>query len=179
MIKCMLRNIKCSTEVVSFLIIGVVLKSTFCSFSQEAKNLSPLATDAASELDILWHDGHTLCVDGTKVGILEESYQVGFAGLLEGHHGGTLEPKVGLEVLSNLTDQSLERELPQQKFCRFLVSTDLTKSDGSWPISVRLLDTPGGRSTLTGSFGSQLLSGSLSSGRFTCGLLCSSHSLDL
>ena len=39
--------------------------------------LGALATDAAGQLDVLWHDGHTLGVDGAKVGVLEEANQVG------------------------------------------------------------------------------------------------------
>ena len=39
-----------------------------------------------------WHDGDPLGVDGAQVGVLEEADEVGLAGLLQGHHGGALEP---------------------------------------------------------------------------------------
>ena len=78
------------------------------------KNLGPLATDAACQLDILWHDGHTLGVDGAQVGVLKESDQVGFASLLQCHHSRALEAEIGLEVLGDLTNQTLEWQLPDE-----------------------------------------------------------------
>ena len=44
--------------------------------------LGPLASDAPGQLDILWHDGHALSVDGAQVGVLEEADQVGLGSLL-------------------------------------------------------------------------------------------------
>ena len=58
---------------------------------QAAISLGSLATDAASELDVLWHDGHTLCVDGAKVGVFEETNKIRFSGLLESKYCGALE----------------------------------------------------------------------------------------
>ena len=130
---------------------------------------------AARELDILRHDGHTLGVDGAKVGVFEESDEVRFAGLLESHHGGALETKIGLEVLCDLTDETLEGQFPQEQLGGLLVTTDLTESDCSWPVSVGLLDTSGGWGTLASGLGCQLFSGSLTSGGFTGGLLGTSH----
>ena len=53
----------------------------------------------------------------TKVGILKKSNEVGFTGFLQSHHGRALEPQVGLEVLGNLADQTLEGELANQQLC--------------------------------------------------------------
>jgi hypothetical protein len=39
-----------------------------------------LATDAACQLDVLWHDGDTLGVDCAQIGVLEEAHQVGLTG---------------------------------------------------------------------------------------------------
>lgn len=46
-------------------------------------SLGPFSSDSPSQLDILWHDGHTLGVDGAQVGVLEETNQVSLAGLLK------------------------------------------------------------------------------------------------
>jgi hypothetical protein len=102
-----------------------------------------------------------------------ERHEVGLGSLLESHHGRRLEAEVGLEVLGDLTDETLERELADEELggpggrgvrsnsnhqkgflgsggrrCRrchsLLVSADLTESDGTGPVSVRLLDTAGG-----------------------------------
>lgn len=48
-----------------------------------------------------------------------------------------------LEVLSDLTDQTLEGELADKEFGRLLVPPDFTESDGTGPEPVRLLDTTG------------------------------------
>ena len=52
-----------------------------------------------------------LSVDGAQVGVLEQADEVGLAGLLQGHHGGALEAQFSLEVLGDLTDETLERQL--------------------------------------------------------------------
>ena len=46
-------------------------------------SLGPFSSDSPSQLDILWHDGHTLGVDGAQVGVLKETNQVSLAGLLK------------------------------------------------------------------------------------------------
>jgi hypothetical protein len=137
--------------------------------------LRALSTDTAGELNILGHDGDTLGVDRAQVGILKETHEVSLSGLLEGKDGRSLEAKVGLEVLSNLTDQTLKGKLADQQVGRLLVPTNLTKSDGSRPVPVGLLDTSGGRGGLAGSLGGKLLTRGLSSGGFTGGLLGTSH----
>lgn len=88
-------------------------------------------------------DGDTLGVDGAQVGVLKEGDEVSLNGLLESADGGGLEAEVGLEVLGNLTDETLEGELSDQELGGLLVPTDLTKSDGSGLVSVGLLDTSG------------------------------------
>ena len=138
-------------------------------------SLSTFSTDTTGQLDVLGHDGHTLGVDGAQVGVLEKTDQVSLASLLKGHHGRALESQVGLEILGDLTDQTLEGQLADEKLCALLVSPDLTESDGSGPVPVRFLNSSGGWGALTGGLGSQLLPGGLASGRFTGGLLCTSH----
>ena len=140
-----------------------------------ANNLSTFSTDAASELDVLGHDGNPLGVDGAQVGVLEKSYQVSFRGFLKGHDGRGLETEVGLEVLSDFTDQTLERELPDEELSALLVTTDFTESNGTRPISVGFLYSSSSRSRFTSSLGGELLPGGLASGGLTGGLLSTSH----
>ena len=102
--------------------------------------LGTCCADATSQVDVLRHDGHALGVDGAEVGVLEEADEVGLRSLLESHDGGRLEPQVGLEVLSDLTDQTLEGSLAEEKFRRLLVTPDLTEGDGTRTVSVGLLD---------------------------------------
>jgi histone H3 len=96
------------------------------------KKLRALATETAGQLDILGLDGDTLGVDGAEVGVLEQGDEVSLNGLLESTDGRGLEAEIGLEVLGDLTDQTLEGELADQELGGLLVATDLTESDGTW-----------------------------------------------
>lgn len=49
-----------------------------------------------------------------------------------------------LEVLSDLTDKTLERELANEELRRLLVATNFTKSDSTRPETMRLLNTTSG-----------------------------------
>jgi hypothetical protein len=94
----------------------------------QISKLSAFASNTTSQLDVLWHDGDFLGVDGAQVGVFEQSNQKSFAGFLQGHNSGALEAEVSLEVLSDLTDQTLEGQFADQQLSRFLVATNLTKS---------------------------------------------------
>jgi hypothetical protein len=117
------------------------------------QNLSTLSTDTPGQLDVLRHDGHTLGVDGTQVGVLEQTNQVSLASLLQGHDGGGLETQVGLEVLGDLSHQALEGQLADEQLGRLLVPPDLSQGHGSGPVPMRLLDASGSRGALASSLG--------------------------
>ena len=119
----------------------------------EARRLRTLTAETAGELDVLALDGDTLGVDGAEVGVLEEGDEVGLDGLLKSTDGGGLEAEIGLEVLGNLTNKTLEGQLADEELSRLLVATDLTESDSSGLVAVRLLDTTGRRRTLTSCLG--------------------------
>jgi hypothetical protein len=110
-------------------------------------------------------------VDGTQVGVLEERDEVGLNGLLESADSGRLEAEVRLEVLGDLTDEALEGELADEELGRLLVATDLTESDGTRLIPVRLLDTTGRRGGLASGLGGELLAGSLATSGLACDAL--------
>ena len=114
-------------------------------------------------------------MDGTEVGVLEEANEVGLGSLLESEDGGGLETKVGLEVLGDLTDETLEWELADEELGGLLVPADLTESHGTWTVAVGLLDASSGWGGLASGLGGQLLARSLSSGRLASGLLRTGH----
>ena len=58
-----------------------------------------------------------------------------------GWHGVS---KTNLEVLSDLTNESLERELADEELSGLLVPSNLTESDGTGAESVGLLDSSSG-----------------------------------
>mmetsp|Transcript_9110 Transcript_9110/g.30380 ORF Transcript_9110/g.30380 Transcript_9110/m.30380 type:complete len:82 (+) Transcript_9110:291-536(+) len=72
-----------------------------------------------------------------------------------------LEAKICFEILGDLADKTLERQLPDEQFGRLLVSTNLTEGNSSWPEAMGLLDTTGGWCRLARSLGSKLLAGGL------------------
>ena len=76
-------------------------------------------------------NGDTLGVDGAQVGVLKEGDEVSLNGLLQSTNGGRLEAEVGLEVLSNLTNQALEGQLSDQELGGLLIATDFSESDGT------------------------------------------------
>ena len=97
--------------------------------------LGTLSADSAGQLHVLGHDGHTLGVDGAQVGVLEQRREVCLGRLLERHDGVGLEAEIGLEVLRDLTDQTLERKLADEELSALLILSDLTKSDSARPAS--------------------------------------------
>ena len=163
------------SKILFYVMFGGLEKGRLGPVLSVVSDLSTLTTDTAGKLDVLWHDGDTLGVDGAQVGVLEKTNEVSLASLLEGHDSGALEAEVSLEVLGDLTDKTLEGELADEELSGFLVSSDLTESNSSWPVPVGLLDTSGGRGGFAGSLGGQLLPGSLSSSGLTGGLLGTSH----
>lgn len=70
-------------------------------------------------------------MDGTQVGVLKQTNKVGLRCLLEGGNSSALESEVGLVVLSNLTNQSLEGQLADEQLSALLVAADLAKRDRS------------------------------------------------
>ena len=70
-------------------------------------------------------------MDGAQVGILKERDEVSLDGFLKRANGGALEAKVRLEVLCNLADETLEGQLADEELSGFLITTDLTESDGT------------------------------------------------
>lgn len=95
--------------------------------------LRPLAPESPSKLDILGLDGDALGMDGSEISVFKEGNEVGLGGLLEGTDGRRLEAQVCLKVLGDFTNQALERQFADQELGRLLVTTDLTKGDGTGP----------------------------------------------
>ncbi len=153
-------------------------KKSLC-FGLCRRCLCTFSTDSAGKLDILGHDGDTLGVDGAQVGIFKETDEVSLRCLLEGHDGRRLESEISLEVLSDFTDKTLERQLADQKLSGFLVTTDLTESDCSRSVTMGLLDSSSGWGALTGGLGCQLFSWGLATSGFTGCLLCTGHCVSI
>lgn len=168
-------------------VVHVTLSERAVSVEEKTRHLATLATEAAGELDVLGLDGDTLGVDGAQVGVFEERDKVSLDGLLESTDGGRLEAEIlvprqlgsrvrcmvktyRLEVLGDLTNKTLEGQLADEELGGLLVATDLTESDGTRLVAVRLLDTTGRRGRLAGGLGSKLLTGGLATSGLACGV---------
>jgi len=68
---------------------------------QSGKNLSPFTTDSPSELDILRHDGDSLSMNSTQVGVLKQTYKISLGSLLKCKHSVALEPQISLPEQTN------------------------------------------------------------------------------
>ena len=101
--------------------------------------LAALAADAARQLHVLRHDRNALGVDGAQVRVLEDADHVRLSRFVERKDCGRLESKVGLEILRDLANQALERELLDEELRRALVLADIAKGDRSRTIAMRLL----------------------------------------
>ena len=136
---------------------------------------SPLSPDTTSKLDILGHDGNSLGVDGTEIGILEEPHEVGFGGFLQSEHSRALEAEIRLEVLCDLTHEALEGELSDEELRALLILPDLSQGHSAWAEAMGLLHAACSRGGFTSGLCGQLLAGSLSACRLASCLLGPSH----
>ena len=63
----------------------------------------------------LGHDGHTLGVNGTDVGVREKTDEVRLSGLLESKDSMALEPHVASDFFRDLTDHPLKGQLANKE----------------------------------------------------------------
>ena len=138
-----------------------LLKEPFV-FLRDVIHLCSLSADSAGQLNVLGHDGDALGVNGAQVGVFKQTNEVSLASFLKSHHCGALETQIGLEILSDFSHKTLEGQLADQQLGGFLVTTDLTKSHCTRPVTMRFLDSAGGRSALTSCLCGKLFSWSFS-----------------
>ena len=65
-----------------------VVEGERTAYNKTENILCTLPADTTCQLDVFGHDGDTLGVDGAQVGVLKQTHQVGFAGLLQGRETG-------------------------------------------------------------------------------------------
>jgi len=96
-------------------------------------------------------------VNSAQVGILKQADQISFRGFLKGEDSRSLETQITLEILRNLTDQSLEGKLADEQIGGLLVATNLAEGDGTRAVAMGLFDTSRSWSRLAGRFRGELL----------------------
>ncbi|GER42496.1 histone H3 [Striga asiatica] len=96
------------------------------SKSDHPSTSSTLASNTPRQLDVLRHNRDPLGVNSAQIRVLEETHEVGLGRFLQSQDGVALKPQICLEILRNLTNQTLERELPDQELRALLVLSDFT-----------------------------------------------------
>lgn len=116
-------------------------------------------------------------MDGAEVGVLKQPNQVGLRGLLQSKNALRLEAKIRLEVLGNLANQTLKRKFAEQELSRLLITTNLTKRNSAWPVTMGLFYTTilRPRPGLAGGLGRQSLARSLATSGLASSLFSTSH----
>jgi len=80
------------------------------------------------------HNPLKICVATTEsVGETDSQTMTSFNADLQSSDGSTLETQIGLEVLGDLSHQTLEGQLADQQLGGLLITTDLTQSHGTGP----------------------------------------------
>ena len=102
--------------------------------------LTSFSSDSLSELNVSDHDGHSLRMDGTKIGVFKETHHVGFCCFLKGKHCLALESEITLVLHCNLSHESLEGKLSNKEIGGLLELSNFSKSNCSWSESGYLLD---------------------------------------
>lgn len=96
-------------------------------------DLSAFTANSPCQLYIFWHDRDTFCVNGAQIRVFEQADQVSFRRFLKGTYSGALKTQIGLEILSDFTNQTLERQFPDEQLGRFLVSSDFSQGYSTRP----------------------------------------------
>lgn len=154
-----------------------IVKSCLNFFCLSASADVMVATNALGKHHVLGLNGDTLGVDRCGVAVLIETNQICLGGLLDGQDSLALESQVVLEILGDLTHETLEGRFSDQEIGCLLIFTDLTKRNdtraelfplGFDDLSVRFFSSlftcfgKGGRDSDTDN-------------KFSCGLLGSGH----
>lgn len=89
--------------------------------------LSTFTMNLACQLDVLWHNGHMLCMDDAQVDVFKEINQVGLIGLLQGTTVVGFVTQISFEILRDFRHQTLEWHLADQQLGWVLVATNFMK----------------------------------------------------
>jgi len=60
-----------------------------------------LTTNSSGQLEVFFHDGDSFGVDGTLLGVLEQSYEIGLGGFLYSKESLGLESEFVVDTFAN------------------------------------------------------------------------------
>jgi len=79
-------------------------------------------------------------MNSTQIRIFKQTDKICLDSLLKGSNSTALESQIGLEILCNFPDESLEGKLANEKFGGFLVTTDFSKGDSTGSVTMGFFD---------------------------------------
>ena len=141
----------------------------------DLKSSSPFTADTPCELNVFNHHCHPFCVNRAQSGILKHAHHESFRSFLKSWHSRRLESEVWFVLSSDFTNQSLERQLANQKLRWLLVFSNLSECHCSRSEPVWLLYPSSSRRVFPRSFISQMLPWGFRSGILSCCLLIYVH----
>ena len=94
-----------------------------------------ISSDSSGELHVFLHDGGSLGVDGAEVGVLEDTDEISLRCFLKGYESLSLESEVLIDRSANVSHKSVEWSSWEKHVGGFLISLDLSKSDGTCSVS--------------------------------------------
>lgn len=109
------------------------MNAPLCFHLDETSTRVTLPSDSAGQVHVLLHDGHTVSVDCTELGVLEDPMQVGLSSLLQSEQCLCLYRQLGVDPLEYFLHNSLEGGPREHQTCVLLVLLDLLESDRARP----------------------------------------------
>lgn len=89
------------------------------------------SSDSSSKMHVFTHDSYSSSMKCTKVNVFKESNDISFSSFLKGMKRGSLETKIWVKSIGQMSNKSLEWKFLHKSSCWFLVSLDLSKGNSS------------------------------------------------
>lgn len=105
------------------------MNAPLCFHLDETSTRVTLPSDSAGQVHVLLHDGHTVSVDCTELGVLEDPMQVGLTSLLQSEQCLCLYPQLGVDSFEYFLHNSLEGGSRDEQASILLVLLDLLERD--------------------------------------------------
>lgn len=96
-------------------------------------------SDSDCQLNVFHHQSDPPCMNGTKVGVFQNTHNEIFSSLLQGEQRCRLESNVELEMLCDLSNEFLKGSFAEQKNGAFLIFSNFHYGSSAWPITMGLL----------------------------------------
>ena len=108
-----------------------------------------VSADSSGDVHVLFHHSDAIGMDGTEIGVLEHTCEIGFSRFLESNQSLRLETEVRIDTRAYGPYQSVEWGTWQNHGCLLLVPSDFSEGNSSWsPSLLPFFDASGSGSGL-------------------------------